>query len=180
MEVLRRMGAERALVVCGKEGLDEISPEGETWVSIGRLQCWTAQLCRVRIRIPYSHAAFNRIGLGAQRRRNHGILPSSRTRLRTPLSSTFLCPRFHPRSQRHDLPFHTLLFSTPTSTSLLTTQSLLPLPFQHSGLRPPQRSRSSQNLRPSILLQRRSGDRSSSYRFRRCSESFQLVQRTFE
>lgn len=32
-EVLRILGMERALVVCGKEGLDEISPEGETWVS---------------------------------------------------------------------------------------------------------------------------------------------------
>jgi anthranilate phosphoribosyltransferase len=31
-EVLKLMGLERALVVCGKEGLDEISPEGETWV----------------------------------------------------------------------------------------------------------------------------------------------------
>ncbi|WVQ85804.1 anthranilate phosphoribosyltransferase [Cryptococcus sp. DSM 104549] len=30
-EVLRLLGVERALVVCGKEGLDEISPEGETW-----------------------------------------------------------------------------------------------------------------------------------------------------
>jgi anthranilate phosphoribosyltransferase len=32
-EVLRLLGVERGLVVCGKEGLDEISPEGETWVS---------------------------------------------------------------------------------------------------------------------------------------------------
>jgi anthranilate phosphoribosyltransferase len=32
-EVLRLLGIERGLVVCGKEGLDEISPEGETWVS---------------------------------------------------------------------------------------------------------------------------------------------------
>ena len=32
-EVLRLLKVERALVVCGKEGLDEISPEGETWVS---------------------------------------------------------------------------------------------------------------------------------------------------
>jgi len=31
-QVLKLMGLERALVVCGKEGLDEISPEGETWV----------------------------------------------------------------------------------------------------------------------------------------------------
>lgn len=30
-EVLRLLKVERALVVCGKEGLDEISPEGETW-----------------------------------------------------------------------------------------------------------------------------------------------------
>ena len=30
-EVLRLLGVERALVVCGKEDLDEISPEGETW-----------------------------------------------------------------------------------------------------------------------------------------------------
>jgi anthranilate phosphoribosyltransferase len=33
-EVLRLLGVERGLVVCGKEGLDEISPEGETWVSL--------------------------------------------------------------------------------------------------------------------------------------------------
>jgi anthranilate phosphoribosyltransferase len=33
-EVLKLMGLERALVVCGKEGLDEISPEGETWVCL--------------------------------------------------------------------------------------------------------------------------------------------------
>ena len=33
-EVLRLLGVERALVVCGKEGLDEISIAGETWVSI--------------------------------------------------------------------------------------------------------------------------------------------------
>ena len=32
-EVLRLLKVERALVVCGKEDLDEISPEGETWVS---------------------------------------------------------------------------------------------------------------------------------------------------
>lgn len=32
-EVLRLLGVERALVVCGKEGLDEISIAGETWVS---------------------------------------------------------------------------------------------------------------------------------------------------
>lgn len=32
-EVLRLLDVERALVVCGKEGLDEISPQGETWVS---------------------------------------------------------------------------------------------------------------------------------------------------
>lgn len=32
-EVLKLMGLERALVVSGKEKLDEISPEGETWVS---------------------------------------------------------------------------------------------------------------------------------------------------
>ncbi|KAK4685513.1 anthranilate phosphoribosyltransferase, partial [Tremellales sp. Uapishka_1] len=32
-EVLRLLKVERAMVVCGKEGLDEISPEGETWVS---------------------------------------------------------------------------------------------------------------------------------------------------
>ncbi|RXK42002.1 anthranilate phosphoribosyltransferase [Tremella mesenterica] len=30
-EVLKLLGVERALVVCGKEGLDEISPAGETW-----------------------------------------------------------------------------------------------------------------------------------------------------
>ncbi|WWC72603.1 anthranilate phosphoribosyltransferase [Kwoniella pini CBS 10737] len=30
-EVLRLLNVERALVVCGKEGLDEISPAGETW-----------------------------------------------------------------------------------------------------------------------------------------------------
>lgn len=32
-EVLRLLKVERALVVCGKEGLDEISIAGETWVS---------------------------------------------------------------------------------------------------------------------------------------------------
>ena len=32
-EVLRLLEIERALVVCGKEGLDEISSEGETWVN---------------------------------------------------------------------------------------------------------------------------------------------------
>lgn len=32
-EALRELGVGRALVVCGKEGLDEISPAGETWVS---------------------------------------------------------------------------------------------------------------------------------------------------
>lgn len=31
-EVLRLLNVERALVVCGKEGLDEISCAGETWV----------------------------------------------------------------------------------------------------------------------------------------------------
>jgi anthranilate phosphoribosyltransferase len=30
-QVLKLLGVERALVVCGKEGLDEISPAGETW-----------------------------------------------------------------------------------------------------------------------------------------------------
>ncbi|KAJ9092305.1 hypothetical protein QFC19_008739 [Naganishia cerealis] len=30
--VLQLLDVERAMVVCGKEGLDEISPEGETWV----------------------------------------------------------------------------------------------------------------------------------------------------
>lgn len=33
IEVLRLLGVEKALVVCGKEGLDEVSCEGETWVS---------------------------------------------------------------------------------------------------------------------------------------------------
>jgi anthranilate phosphoribosyltransferase len=33
-EVLRLLKVEKALVVCGKEGLDEISPAGETWVSL--------------------------------------------------------------------------------------------------------------------------------------------------
>lgn len=32
-EVLRLLGVERALVVCGKEGLDEVSIAGPTWVS---------------------------------------------------------------------------------------------------------------------------------------------------
>jgi len=32
-EVLKLLKVERALVVCGKEGLDEISCAGETWVS---------------------------------------------------------------------------------------------------------------------------------------------------
>jgi anthranilate phosphoribosyltransferase len=32
-EVLKLLGVERALVVCGKEGLDEVSIAGETWVS---------------------------------------------------------------------------------------------------------------------------------------------------
>ena len=32
-QVLKLLGVERALVVCGKEELDEISPAGETWVS---------------------------------------------------------------------------------------------------------------------------------------------------
>ena len=31
-QVLSLLGVQRALVVCGKEGLDEISPAGETWV----------------------------------------------------------------------------------------------------------------------------------------------------
>jgi anthranilate phosphoribosyltransferase len=35
-EVLRLLDVERALVVCGKEGLDEISCEGETWVRVNR------------------------------------------------------------------------------------------------------------------------------------------------
>jgi anthranilate phosphoribosyltransferase len=34
-EVLKLLQVERALVVCGKEGLDEISCEGETWVRWG-------------------------------------------------------------------------------------------------------------------------------------------------
>jgi anthranilate phosphoribosyltransferase len=33
-EVLKLLGVERALVVCGKEGLDEVSIAGETWVSL--------------------------------------------------------------------------------------------------------------------------------------------------
>lgn len=33
-EVLKLLRVERALVVCGKEGLDEISCAGETWASI--------------------------------------------------------------------------------------------------------------------------------------------------
>lgn len=32
-EVLRLLGVDRALVVCGCEGLDEISIAGPTWVS---------------------------------------------------------------------------------------------------------------------------------------------------
>ena len=36
-EVLRLLGVARALVVCGKEELDEISPEGETWVRLSTL-----------------------------------------------------------------------------------------------------------------------------------------------
>lgn len=36
-EVLKLLGAERALVVCGEEGLDEISPEGETMVCFTRI-----------------------------------------------------------------------------------------------------------------------------------------------
>ena len=39
-EVLKLMGLERALVVCGKEGLDEISPEGETWVRSDSRRRW--------------------------------------------------------------------------------------------------------------------------------------------
>jgi anthranilate phosphoribosyltransferase len=35
-EVLRLLKVERALVVCGKEGLDEISIAGETWVCLFR------------------------------------------------------------------------------------------------------------------------------------------------
>lgn len=31
-EALKELGVKRALVVCGQEGLDEISPAGETWV----------------------------------------------------------------------------------------------------------------------------------------------------
>ena len=42
-EVLKLMGLERALVVCGKEGLDEISPEGETWVST--IARWVLMSC---------------------------------------------------------------------------------------------------------------------------------------
>jgi len=38
-EVLRLLGVERALVVCGKEGLDEISIAGETWVSLAFSPC---------------------------------------------------------------------------------------------------------------------------------------------
>lgn len=37
-EVLRLLGVERALVVCGKEGLDEVSIAGPTWVSARRHQ----------------------------------------------------------------------------------------------------------------------------------------------
>lgn len=37
IEVLRLLGVERALVVCGKEGLDEVSCEGESWVSVSKL-----------------------------------------------------------------------------------------------------------------------------------------------
>lgn len=33
-EALRELGTARALVVCGHEGLDEISPSGDTWVSL--------------------------------------------------------------------------------------------------------------------------------------------------
>lgn len=33
IQVLKGLGAERALVVCGEEGLDEISPAGESYVS---------------------------------------------------------------------------------------------------------------------------------------------------
>lgn len=45
-QVLQLLGVERAMVVCGKEGLDEISPEGETWVSRRRGVFWyTMDVC---------------------------------------------------------------------------------------------------------------------------------------
>ena len=34
VEVLKLLNVDRALVVCGKEGLDEISPAGESWVCL--------------------------------------------------------------------------------------------------------------------------------------------------
>jgi anthranilate phosphoribosyltransferase len=47
-EVLRLLNVERALVVCGKEGLDEISIAGETWVcSLVRYSLSMAELRRL-------------------------------------------------------------------------------------------------------------------------------------
>lgn len=86
-EVLKLMGLERALVVCGKEGLDEISPEGETWV----------RECR---KWPY-HADY--VDVVDRKGRDQDWVYPSHTRLRTPHSPSLLRPRIHPRPQRSDI-----------------------------------------------------------------------------
>jgi anthranilate phosphoribosyltransferase len=84
-EVLKLLKVERALVVCGKEGLDEISCEGETWVS---------GLVREHAFLFIDCIHF--VDLGAERWRDHDRFHTSYHRFRSSHSSHLFRPGVYP------------------------------------------------------------------------------------
>jgi hypothetical protein len=143
-EVLKLMGLERALVVCGKEGLDEISPEGETWV---------CRFSLVKLQGIRRGDEANVVDVVDRKGRDQDRIHPPHTRFRPTHPPPVLSPRRHTRPQRTDIHLHPRRRFPAPFPPLCTRRRRFTIITVHHRLCPPQLGCSASRLWTSKRLE---------------------------